>query len=33
MSAFIELVIVPAALPWLIVLITGKVEDRLDRQV
>ncbi len=31
MTTFIELVIAPAILPWLIVLITDHVETRLDR--
>jgi hypothetical protein len=32
MTTFIELVIAPAILPWLIVLITDYVETRLDRE-
>jgi hypothetical protein len=32
MSAFIELVILPAVLPWLVVLLTGRIEARLDRR-
>lgn len=31
MTTFLELVIAPAILPWLIVLITDLVETRLDR--
>lgn len=30
MSAFIELVILPAVLPWLAVLLAGRIEARLD---
>ncbi len=29
-SAFIELVILPAVLPWLVVLLAGRIEARLD---
>ncbi len=32
MSAFLELVIVPAVFPWLVVMVTELVESRLDRQ-
>lgn len=32
MSAFIELVIIPAVLPLLVVLATGRIEAWLDRQ-
>lgn len=32
MSAFLELVIVPAVFPWLVVMVAELVEDRLDRQ-
>jgi hypothetical protein len=31
MSSFIELVILPAFIPWLIVLVTSHLETRLDR--
>lgn len=31
MSTFIELVVVPAVLPWLIVVIASHIENRLDR--
>lgn len=32
MISFLELVIAPAVLPWLIVLITDYVETRMDRE-